>query len=104
MRVRKDRYGDNESNAWALIYDQCSLEPKNKLEEAEGYEKAKETNNIIQLLKMIHNYCCQFDTLNDEYLSIVVAFKNLFFFWQKPDQTNDNYHKDFMASVKVIEA
>jgi hypothetical protein len=24
MRVRKDRYRENESNAWALIYDQCS--------------------------------------------------------------------------------
>ena len=59
MRVRKDRYRDNESNAWALIYDQCSPELKNKLEGAEGYEKAKvEINDIIQLLKMIRNYCC----------------------------------------------
>jgi hypothetical protein len=68
MRVRKDRYRDNESNAWALIYDQCSAELKNKLEGAEGYEKAKENNNIVQLLKMIHNYCCQFNTLSDEYM------------------------------------
>jgi hypothetical protein len=83
MRFRKDRYRDNKSNAWALIYNQCSPELKNKLEGAEGYEKAKETNNIIQLLKMIHNYCCQFDTLNNEYMSIVGAFMNLFFFWQK---------------------
>jgi hypothetical protein len=103
MRVRKDRYRDNEMNAWALIYDQCSPELKNKLEGAEGYEKVKETNNIIQLLKMIRNYCCQFDTLNNEYMLIVGAFKNLFFFWQKPDQANADYHKDFMALVKVIE-
>ncbi len=44
MGVRKDRYRDNELNAWALIYDQCSPELKNKLEGAEGYEKAKEKN------------------------------------------------------------
>jgi hypothetical protein len=62
MRVRKDRYRDNESNAWALVYNQCSPELKNKLERAEGYEKAKETKDIIQLLKMIHNYCCQFNS------------------------------------------
>ncbi len=102
MRVRKDRYRDNESNAWALIYDQCSPELKIKLEGAKGYEKAKETNNIIELLKMIRNYCCQFDTLNDEYVLIVGAFKNLFFFWQKPDQANAEYYKDYMALVKVI--
>jgi hypothetical protein len=103
MRVRKDRYRYNESNAWALTYDQCSPELKNKLEGVEGYEKAKENNYIIQLLKMIRNYCCQFDTLNNEYLSIIGVFKNLFFFWQKPDQANTDYHKDFMALVKVIE-
>jgi hypothetical protein len=51
---------------------------------------------------MIHNYFCQFDTLNDEYMLIGGAFKNLFFFWQKPDQANANYRKDFMALVKVI--
>ncbi len=56
MRVRKDRYRDNELNAQALIYNQCSPELKNKLEGVEGYEKAKETNKIIQPLKMIRNY------------------------------------------------
>ncbi len=34
MRVRKDRYRDNKSNAWVLIYNQCSPELKNKLEGA----------------------------------------------------------------------
>ncbi len=40
--------------------------------------------------------------LNNEYVLIVGAFKNLFSFWQKPDQANADYHKDFMALVKVI--
>ncbi len=53
-------------------------------------------------MKMICNYCCQFDTLNNEYMLIVGAFKNLFFFWKKPDQANTDYHEDFMALVKVI--
>jgi len=51
---------------------------------------------------MIRSYCCQFDTLNNEYVSIVGAIKNLFFYWQKPEQTNASYHEDFMALVKVI--
>ncbi len=33
---------------------------------------------------------------------IVGAFKNLFFFWQKPGQANADYHEDFMGLVKVI--
>ena len=103
MRARKDKYQDNESNAWALIYDQCSPELKNKLEGGDGYEKCKSGNDVGALLIMICSYCCQFDTLNDEYVSIVGAIKNLFFYWQKPEQTNADYHEDFMALVKVIE-
>jgi hypothetical protein len=30
MKTRKDQFKDNESNAWALIYDQCAPELKNK--------------------------------------------------------------------------
>ncbi len=33
MRARKEKYIENDSNAWALIYDQCAPELKNKLEE-----------------------------------------------------------------------
>jgi hypothetical protein len=98
-----DKYNDNESNAWALIYNQCSPELKNKLEGTNGYDNAKSSNDIIKLLMMIRGYCCQFDTLNDEYMSIVKSLKNLFYFFQKTEQTNSEFHEDFMALVEVIE-
>jgi len=103
MKHRMDKYNDNESNAWALIYNQCSPELKNKLEGTSGYDNAKSSNDIIKLLTMIRGYCCQFDTLNDEYMSIVKSLKNLFFFFQKTEQTNSEFHEDFMALVEVIE-
>jgi hypothetical protein len=53
MRARKKRSRHNKFNTWALIYDQCSPELKNNLEGAKGYDKVKENNNIVQLLKMI---------------------------------------------------
>jgi hypothetical protein len=46
MKLRMDKYKGNESNAWALIYDQCSPELKNKLEGTEGYNGAKSTNDV----------------------------------------------------------
>ncbi len=36
MKYRMERYKGNESNAWALIYNQCLPELKNKLEGTEG--------------------------------------------------------------------
>jgi hypothetical protein len=52
---------------------------------------------------MIQGYCCQFDTLNDEYMLIVGAIKNLLHLFQKPAQANLDYHVDFMVMVEVIE-
>jgi hypothetical protein len=37
MKSRMDKYKGTKSNAWALTYDQCSAELKNKLEGTEGY-------------------------------------------------------------------
>ena len=53
MKLRMDKYRDNKSNAWALIYDQCSPELKNKLKATDGYSGAKSTNNVANLLTMI---------------------------------------------------
>ena len=80
MKVRKDQFKDNESNAWALIYDQCAPELKNKLDGTNGFAKAREDNDVVKLLIMIRSYCCQFDSLNDEYMSIVGALKTFSFF------------------------
>jgi hypothetical protein len=103
MKLRMDKYKGNESNAWALIYDQCSPELKNKLEGTECYNGAKSTNNAAKLLTMIRGYCCQFDILSNEYMVIVVAIKNQFYFFQKTEQSNADYHEDFMAMLEVIE-
>ena len=53
MKLRMDKYKGHESNAWALIYDQCSPELKNKLDGTEGYDGAKSTNDVAKLLTMI---------------------------------------------------
>ncbi len=103
MKYRKDKYKDNESNAWALVYRQCSPELKNKLEGTNGYDIAKADNSVVKLLIMIRGYCCQLDTLNNEYMLIVKSLKNLFYFFQKAEQSNSKFLDDFMALIKVIE-
>jgi hypothetical protein len=90
MKSRMDRYKGNKSNAWALIYDQCSTELKNKLKGTQGYDTEKSGNNVAKLLAMICGYCCQFDLLSDKYMAIVAAIKNLFYFFQKTEQSNDD--------------
>jgi hypothetical protein len=76
---KKENYKENESNAWALMHDQCLPELKNKLEGTGRYQGRKADNDAVLLLVMISSYCCQYDTLNNEYKSIVGAIKNLLF-------------------------
>jgi hypothetical protein len=101
MKSRKDKYRDNKSNAWALIYNQCMPKLKNKLKGNDGYNGAKSTNNVAKLLTIIQGYCCQFNILNNKYIGIVTAIKNQYFL--KGDQANEDYYKEFMAMLEVIE-
>jgi hypothetical protein len=103
MKSRMNKYKSNESNTWALIYGQCLQELKNKLKGTQGYDTAKNANDVVKLLMMIRGYCCQFDLLSDEYMAIMAAIKNLFYFFQKVEQSNADYHEDFMAMLEVIE-
>ena len=58
-------------------------ELKNKLDGTQGYDTAKNANNVAKLLMMIRGYCCQFNLLSDKYMAILAAIKNLFYFFQK---------------------
>jgi hypothetical protein len=60
---------------------------------------------MIALLAMIQGYCCQIDALNDKYVGLVRAIKNLLYFFQKPMQSNLDYHKRIsLRSSKLLKS
>jgi hypothetical protein len=65
VMTRKKKYKENKSNAWALFYNQCLPKLKNKLEGASGYKNCNKDNNVVLLLTMIREYCCQSDMHNN---------------------------------------
>ncbi len=83
MKMREQKYQENEANAWALVYNQCSHELRVKLEGTSGYSACKTSSDVVALLTMIKGHCCQFDALNDEYVAIVGAIKNLLYFFSE---------------------
>jgi hypothetical protein len=96
VKSRMDKYKDNESNPWALIYDQCLPELKNKLKGTTEYDGEKSASNMAEMMTMIQGYCYKFDLLSNKYMAIVAAVENLFYFFWKGDQLNTDYHKGFM--------
>jgi hypothetical protein len=103
VKTRQQKYQENKANVWALVYNQCSNEMRVKLNGTSGYKQLKKDNDVIALLAMVRGYCCQFDALNDEYVGLVGAIKYLLYLFQKPTQSNLDYHEDFLALVKIIE-
>jgi len=103
LKTREQKYKENKANTWALVYNQCSSKMKVKLNETSEYEQLKNDNDVIAHLTMIQGYCCKFNALNNEYMGLVGAFKNLLYFFQKPTQSNSDYHEDFLDLVEVIE-
>jgi hypothetical protein len=103
VKTREQKFQENEANAWALVYNQCLSEMKVKVNGTSGYKQSMNDNDVIALLTMIQGYCCKFDALNNEYVGLVGAFKKLLYFFQKPMQSNSDYHEDFLALIKVIE-
>jgi hypothetical protein len=103
VKTKQQKYQENKANAWALVYNQCSNKMKVKLDGTSGYKQSKKDNDVIALLAMIRGYYYQFNALNDKYVGLVGAIKNLLYFFQKPTQSNLDYHEGFLALVKVIE-
>jgi hypothetical protein len=84
MNSRRRKYEENKANVWVLVYNQCSNKPRVKLEEGTiGYKLCKKECKATVLLTMINGSCCQFDALNNGYVAIVAAIKNLLYFFQQ---------------------
>ncbi len=53
IKTREQKYKENQANAWALVYNQCSSEMKVKLNGTSGYKQSKNDTDVIALLTMI---------------------------------------------------
>jgi hypothetical protein len=50
IKTREQKYKENEANAWALVYNQCSSKMKVKLDGTSGYERLKNDNGARSAL------------------------------------------------------
>jgi hypothetical protein len=52
---------ENKKRAYALMIGQCSPDLESKLRGSTAYKKADTDQDVVQLLIIIHGYCCWFD-------------------------------------------
>jgi hypothetical protein len=57
---KKDKYEENMTKAYIIIYHQCSPHLKNDLEASDAFTKICQDQDVIGLLKLIQGLCCSY--------------------------------------------
>ena len=57
----------------------------------------------MELLMLIRWFRCQHDLNNDKTSAVTSLLKNLLYLYQKPEETNDEYLKEFNARVESMD-
>ena len=60
-------------------------------------------NDVVRLLKLIRCSSCRHDHKNNKYYAVFNSLHALFINFQKSDQTNDEYWKEFQAHIAMPE-
>ena len=69
------------------------------MEGSKGYEKINKEQDLVKILKLTMGLHCCHDLNNDKTYAMILSLKNLFYLYQKPDVSNDEYLKVFKTRV-----
>ena len=98
-----DRVQQVPKNSASTYFGQCSLALPAQLEGSKGFEKIKADQDVVELACLIMSICCKYDQNTDETYAVVTSLKNLLYFYQNPNVTNNNYLKEFKEWVESID-
>ena len=76
---------------------------KKKIEESAGYAQLDTDNNPVELIEVIRNAVCGRNEHRQSFYSLVQLQKMVMVYYQKPDQTNEDFKEDFEALWSTFE-
>ena len=54
-------------------------------------------------MKFVHDFCCKHDQNNNKYYAVINSLRAWFINFQKNDQTNDEYLKEFQTCLATLD-
>ena len=57
----------------------------------------------MELFKLIRGLCCKHDQNNNKFYAVFNSLRALFINFQKSDQTNNEYLKEFQAHMATLD-
>ena len=91
MKEKEKEFNKYQTMAYSLVLGQCSPALWAQLEGTKGYEKIDLNQDVVEILQKSRGLCCRHDHNNNETYDGVMLLKNLLYYYQKPEATNDKY-------------
>ena len=86
-----------------VVWGQCSITLKGKLESKEFFKTIKQNKDIAELLKQIKGIMHQFESHISIYEALDEAKKKFYMYYQGPRTSNTQHVKNIQDMVDIIE-
>ena len=101
---RKAKLDNALKKGFATVYDQCSLEVRDKLEASDEWDKVQREQSLHNLINKIKRICVGFDDHKQEVFNLVQALKTLFLYTQTEKESVDKFARNFKSLWDTVEA
>ena len=101
---RKAKLDNALKKGFTTVYDQCSLEVRDKLEASDEWDKVQREQSLHNLINKIERICVGFDDHKQEVFNLVQALKTLFLYTQTEKESVDKYAPNFKSLWDTVEA
>lgn len=102
--MREERYQENKTKAFVVIYEHCTPSLRAQLKGCDDWATMSSSQNVISLLRKIKGFCSKFDSTKQGTRAIVAADKQIYFFFQHNNMTNNDYFEQFNALIDMAES
>ena len=92
---RKVKLDNAPKKEFVTVYDQCSLEVRDKLEASNDWDRVQREQLLHDLISKIKRICVRFDDHKQEVFNLVQALKTLFLYTQTEKESIDEYAHNF---------
>ena len=101
---RKAKLDNALKKGFTTVYDQCSLEVRDKLEVRDEWDRVQREQSLHDLISKIERICVGFDNHKQEVFNLVQVLKTLFLYTQTEKESVDKYARNFKSLWDTVEA
>ena len=101
---RRQKLEESLKKGYAMVYDQCSQEVRDKLKATKNWENVQTDQSLHELIKRIEKICVGFDDHKQSAFNLVQSLKTLFLYSQTEKESVEEYARNLRSLWDTVEA